>query len=94
MGEGMSKLPKDLEAKRNNLSSNYDPELGPGRHYDYQDGFNAGAQAVLEHDQIKKLEKALEGLTNAALADLKPLPSQTEAGFNALKDFCAWRDNK
>lgn len=33
----------------------------------------------------QKLREALEGLTNAALAWIKPLQSQVEAGFEALK---------
>lgn len=44
------------------------------------------------HDEVteleaenKRLRAALEGLTNAALADIKPLPSQVEAAFEALK---------
>ena len=35
--------------------------------------------------RIDRLKDALEGLTNAALAGLRPLPSQVDAGFEALK---------
>lgn len=43
---------------------------------------------VWMHDQIKieRLRTALEGLTNAALAGIAPLPSQIQAGFDALKE--------
>ena len=35
--------------------------------------------------ESRELVEALKGLTNAALADLKPLPSQVEFAFNILK---------
>lgn len=35
-------------------------------------------------ERNRELEEALEGLTNAALAGLKPLQSQINAGFKAL----------
>lgn len=37
--------------------------------------------------RIEVLEAALEGLTNAALADIKPLPSQVASAFKALKSL-------
>lgn len=48
-------------------------------------------ELLIERDQAlaqaAALAGALEGLTNAALAELKPLPSQTELGFDALAKY-------
>lgn len=41
---------------------------------------------MIEKRAYDRIYSALEALTNAALAGLKPLPSQIEEAFNALKE--------
>lgn len=69
----MTKLPKDLEAIKFKTAENYynDPAYC----------FTAGATAVLEHEQIKKLVEALEYVSDASCD-------------NALAEFRAWREGK
>jgi hypothetical protein len=47
-------------------------------------GYDPTTITALMTALIRRTE-ALEGLTNAALAGLKPLPSQVEAAFKALQ---------
>lgn len=61
----MTKLPKDLEALRDDLLEGTNPDEVGNRIL----CFNAGATAVLEHEQIKKLEAAC-----AKLAELSHMP--------------------
>ena len=49
----------------------------------YKPGFDAG----ITDEVVKALVEALEGLTNAALAGIKPIEAQASNGFYALKEY-------
>lgn len=60
------------------------PKMGVGVDLHYEAGSTETARYIMARDEMKQVREALEGLTNAAVAGIKPLPSQSEAGFNAI----------
>ena len=60
----------------------------------YEECFIAGAKYAQQADseRVKELEKSLGDLTTAALAGVKPLPSQIETAFYLLKKLSAGRE--
>lgn len=84
------KLPKDLEAKRkDHYDEISDPRKAASRAeiFGYVHGFDAGATAVLQHEQIKKLEEALNKII---LNETKNPAAIHATAVHALADFRAW----
>lgn len=78
----MKSLPKDLAAQRDEYFNNVKCN---GMICD-NDKFDAGATAVLEHEQIKKLMEALDKCTDAHLRDGRYI----DVAEKALAEYRAW----
>lgn len=78
------KLPKDLESVQNYQIMNNSYSDNPFARMGYRQGFSSGAEAVLGHEKIKKLEEALNYLLDAKLVvDEATVPL---AGIEAAPD--------
>jgi hypothetical protein len=91
----MTKLPKSLEDKMEMQAAIPNEKLiNRLEEVIWKDGVHFGALEVKALAD-RKLVSALEGLTNAAIAGLKPLPSQVDAAFAALAEWTAlWGDDE
>lgn len=85
------RLPKDLENIRDFNTGIFLAMPTAPLVITYKQGFDEGAQAVLEHEQIKKLEEMLKQ-TRCTCPILTKYDSSICKRCETLTDFRAWRD--
>lgn len=96
----MKSIPKSLETVCSDLKPRDlhfrpecdDTQLKCGAHKSWVEGFNSGATAVLESEQIKALEEVLNHALE--MGHFTSGGSTEKWAKDALADFRAWRNGK